>query len=353
MGWSRETGAVSTGSRLQVVDRPGRPGEPRIVAQAGASVHLVWAPPEPSRASPPASPSLSPIHMIHTMPPPSPSAASFAHLTPNSRLSPQISPLPSLRSNFTQSSGGQQGSPALRRSPSHQLCAHSNDTLSVASPSLVAPPVTPECLSADPDDSGDTLSYVIEYREAQMLTWQLAVSHCRTSGHILDDLPADGSLYFRVRAVNAYGVSEASESCGPVSIKTLEESIAEHLQQQPSEHPNVFLSDVVFKTDLERRFKYVKTLWIGKYATVHEYRSVENNRAYAIKALPKSGTVQIRISVSHSLSLSVPLQFSSCLSVRVCRRSDARARAAGDAAAAPVAAPRVPRGGGGRVRDEQ
>ena len=289
------------------------------MAQAGASVHLVWAPPEPSRASPPASPSLSPIHMIHTLPPPSPSAVSFAHLTPNSRFSPQISPLPSLRSNFTQSSGGQQGSPASRRSPTHQLCAHSYDTLSVATQSLVAPPVTPECLPADTDDSGDSLSYVIEYREAQMLTWQLAVSHCRTCGHILDDLPADGSLYFRVRAVNAYGVSEASESCGPVSVKTLEESIAERLQQQPSAHPNVFLSDVVFKTDLERRFKYVKTLWIGKYATVHEYRSVENNRAYAIKALPKSGTVRIRRFSFTFTFTSVPFQlFSSCRTSALC-----------------------------------
>lgn len=276
-----------------------------MVAQAGASVHLEWSPPEPLRASPPASPSLSPLHValhMQTLPSPSPSA-SWAHLTPNSRLSPQISPLPSLRSNFTQSSGAgaQQGtsSPASRRSPAHQLRTHSSDMLAVATPSLVAPPVTPECLSAETDDTGDTLSYVIEFREAQMLTWQLAVSQCRTCGHIIDDLPSDGRFYFRVRAVNAYGVSEASESCGPVSARTLEESLAHRQQHQPPlDAPNLLLSDVVFKQDLERRFKYVKTLWIGKYATVHEYRSVENNRAYAIKALPKSGGSKRKLSLS-------------------------------------------------------
>ncbi len=105
-------------------------------------------------------------------------------------------------------------------------------------------------------DPIDAVRYVIEFREASMLTWQLAVSDCRKTSHIIDDLQPVGVFFFRIRAVNAYGISDASEPSEPVTAKIL-------------------------PTDS------IKTLLIGKYSTVHEHSYIETGKSYAIKAIAK------------------------------------------------------------------
>ena len=177
--------AVATGTLLGVIDKPGKPGSPKVAARLGSSIRLVWAAPE---------------------------QAAYA----------------SIQEAY--------------------------------------------------------VTYVIEFREASMLTWQLAVGECRLATHIIDDLPDKAAMYFRVRAVNAYGISEPSEPSELITVAPWPTETS-----PPSSPDQFWLTDLAIKSDFDARYKAVRALFYGKFVAIDECRHLDSCKSYAVKRIAKSG----------------------------------------------------------------
>ncbi|XP_063816061.1 myosin light chain kinase, smooth muscle-like isoform X2 [Pseudophryne corroboree] len=129
------------------------------------------------------------------------------------------------------------------------------------------------------DGGSAVLSYRIEVKQAEQDSWTLLTDTCvNTSYHVSKGLLAGERYQFRVRACNAYGVSEAGEESDVVTMSSNGDGESEY--EEPIEYAKVSINTTDSVDDL-----YVKLekLGMGKFGQVYKLQEKASGKIFAGK----------------------------------------------------------------------